>query len=488
MKLSELLKDIEYEIVQGDIDREITEVFTDSRKAVKDGLFICISGYKSDGHKFIGEVAEKGAAAFIIEKRISLRDAKDATVIRVKDTRYAQAYISAAYFGYPAKELRIIGITGTQGKTTTAYLTRSILEKAGIKTGLIGTVEVIIGDEHIPAANTTPDSFVLHGYFRRMLDQGIEAVVMEAASQGFKLKRTEGIQFETGVFTNLEPDHIGPAEHASFEEYLECKSMLFRQCKTGVVNVDDDHTLKVIKGRTCELVTYGFNKEADFYAENEKLIIVPGKLGTEFDLGGKLNMHISIPNPGRFSIYNALAAIAAAETFGVDPEVLKEGLADATAKGRIEIVKTPYDFTLLIDYAHNALSLESLLKTLREYNPARLICLFGCGGNRSRERRFSMGEVSGRLADLTVITSDNPRDENPQDIIDDIRTGIRRTNGKFVEIIDRKDAIRYCLKNGRRGDIIVLAGKGHEDYQEVRGVKYPMDERVLIREILAEDT
>jgi len=342
-------------------------------------------------------------------------------------------------------------------------------------------------EKHIPASNTTPESFVLQKYFRQMVDESIEVVVMEVASQGLKLHRTQGFTFELGVFTNLSPDHIGPNEHESFEEYIECKSRLFRQCRLGIVNADDKHLLEIIKGHTCNLETYGFNEEADLYAKNLKLIHKPGELGIAFDTGGDISMSVEVPTPGKFSVYNALTAIAICLHFEVSSEDIKKALLKASVKGRIEMVPTPYPFTLLIDYAHNAMSLESILTTLREYEPNRLVSLFGCGGNRSKERRYSMGEVSGNLADLTIITSDNPRDEDPQEIINDIKTGIQRTKGRYVEIIDRKDAIRYAIKNGAPHDIIVLAGKGHEDYQEIKGIKYPMDERILIREILEED-
>ncbi len=486
MKLKELLRDVPYQMVQGGDRVEINEVVIDSRQAKEGCLFICISGFKTDGHSYAPDVVKAGAKAIIIEKDIDLTPIGGVTVIKVPDSRSAMAHISAAFFGYPANELKIIGVTGTKGKTTTTYMIRSMLEESGFSVGLIGTIEVIIGDEHISAQNTTPESFVLQGYLRRMLDKGIRMVVMEVSSQAFKLKRCEGITFDIGVFTNLSPDHIGPNEHENFEEYLNCKSMLFKQSRLGVINADDPYALKVIRDRTCDILTYGFHKEANYYAENLTLIKKPGELGIRFDARGDVNFEAEAQTPGRFSVYNALAAIAVCVHFGVKDEAMKEALAKVTVKGRIEIVKTPYDFTLLIDYAHNAMALESLLTTLREYEPTRLIALFGCGGNRSRERRFTMGEVSGRLADLTIITSDNPRDEEPQAIIDDIRTGISRTSGKYVEIIDRKDAIRYAIEKGRRGDIIVLAGKGHEDYQEVRGIKYPMDERVLIREILNE--
>ncbi|MCQ2080637.1 MAG: UDP-N-acetylmuramoyl-L-alanyl-D-glutamate--2,6-diaminopimelate ligase [Lachnospiraceae bacterium] len=489
--LALLLSKIEYEVVIGSVDKDISTLVIDSRKAEKDSMFICIPGFKVDGHSFAKDVVEKGAGTLVIENEVNVGELvsinPSLSIIRVKDARYAMAYISAAYYDYPADSLKVIGITGTKGKTTTSYLVKSILEKSGFSVGLVGTIETIIGDEHIKASNTTPESFLLQGYFRRMVDSGIEIVVMEVASQGLKLFRTEGFKFELGIFTNLSPDHIGPNEHESFEEYAECKSRLFRQCKVGIVNADDDNLLKIIKNHTCSLQTYGFNKEADIYADNLELMDEPGKLGIAFDVKGDEKLHVEVSTPGKFSVYNALTAISVCKYFNVENSVIIDALKSISVKGRIEIVPTPYPITLLIDYAHNAYSLESILTTLREYNPKRLVCLFGCGGNRSKDRRYEMGEVSGRLADLTIITSDNPRDEEPQAIIDDIKIGMAKTTGKYVEILDRKDAIRYAIHNSKPQDIIVLAGKGHEDYQEIKGVKYPMDERVLVREILKEN-
>ena len=489
--LALLLSKIEYEVVIGSVDKDISTLVIDSRKAEKDSMFICIPGFKVDGHSFAKDVVEKGAGTLVIENEVNVGELvsinPSLSIIRVKDARYAMAYISAAYYDYPADSLKVIGITGTKGKTTTSYLVKSILEKSGFSVGLVGTIETIIGDEHIKASNTTPESFLLQGYFRRMVDSGIEIVVMEVASQGLKLFRTEGFKFELGIFTNLSPDHIGPNEHESFEEYAECKSRLFRQCKVGIVNADDDNLLKIIKNHTCSLQTYGFNKEADIYADNLELMDEPGKLGIAFDVKGDEKLHVEVSTPGKFSVYNALTAISVCKYFNVENNVIIDALKSVSVKGRIEIVPTPYPITLLIDYAHNAYSLESILTTLREYNPKRLVCLFGCGGNRSKDRRYEMGEVSGRLADLTIITSDNPRDEEPQAIIDDIKIGMAKTTGKYVEILDRKDAIRYAINNSKPQDIIVLAGKGHEDYQEIKGVKYPMDERVLVREILKEN-
>ena len=301
------------------------------------------------------------------------------------------------------------------------------------------------------------------------------------------LHRTQGFLFDLGIFTNLSPDHIGPNEHKDFDDYLSCKSLLFRQCRTGIFNADDPYYKKVMDGHTCTVETYGMTPEADLYAQNLELIKEPGELGVSFDVKGLLDFHAEVPAPGRFSVDNALCAIAVCRHFGVKPDQIREALRGVHVRGRIEMVKVSDDFTLMIDYAHNAMALESLLSTLREYEPHRLVCLFGCGGNRSKIRRFEMGEVSGRLAELSIITSDNPRDEDPMDIIRDIVTGISRTDGRHVEIPDRKDAIRYAIRNGEKGDIVVLAGKGHEDYQEIKGRKYPMDERVLIREILEED-
>ena len=481
-----LMEQLTYDVVCGDADTLVTGVAYDSRKVCEGNLFICIAGANVDGHDLIREVAEKGARVFVVEKEVLIPEGKDITVIRVEDTRYAMAFIAAAYFDHPAEKLKVIGITGTKGKTTTTYLIKSILEHAGRKVGLVGTIEAIIGDTHIPANNTTPESFVLQYYFHKMVEAGCDTVVMEVSSQGLMLHRVSGFVFDYGIFTNLEPDHIGPNEHASFEEYMGCKGLLFRQCRTGIVNADDVHAGTVVQGHTCKLETYGFSEKADLRAVDYELVHRPGSLGVTFGVRGLLDFQAEIATPGKFSVYNALTAIAVCRHFAVTIEDMKAALMQARVKGRIEMVRVSDDFTLMIDYAHNAMALESLLTTLKEYKPHRLVCLFGCGGNRSKLRRYEMGEVSGKLADLTIITSDNPRFEEPQDIIEDIKTGIQKTDGKYVEICDRKEAIAYAIEHGEPGDIIVLAGKGHEDYQEIRGKKYPMDERVLIQEILDE--
>lgn len=320
-----------------------------------------------------------------------------------------------------------------------------------------------------------------------MVDAGIECVVMEVSSQGLKLHRVGGFVFDYGIFTNLEPDHIGPNEHKDFDEYLHCKGMLFKQCKTGIVNMDDEHTERVLEGHTCQVESFGFSEKADLRAENVELIHRPGFLGVSYNMSGLLNMPVEIDVPGKFSVYNSLAAISICRHFGVKEDAIQSALEGIRVKGRVELLPVSKRFTLMIDYAHNAMSLESLLTTLKAYHPKRLVCLFGCGGNRSKLRRYEMGEVSSKLADLTVITSDNPRDEEPQAIMDDILTGVKKADGKYVMIADRKEAIRYCMLHAQEGDVIVLAGKGHEDYQEIKGKKHHMDERELVAQVKEEE-
>ena len=486
MKLSKICEKIKYECLQGSMDAEVRDIIYDSRKIAKETMFVCMVGAVTDGHKYIPDAVEKGASVIVVERDEEAAQIPGTiTVLKVESARYALALMSAALFDYPAEKLITIGLTGTKGKTTTTYMIKNVLEAPGKKVGLIGTIGAMIGDEKIPSKNTTPESYELHRMFASMVEAGCEYAVMEVSSQGLKMDRTAGIMFDYGVFTNLSPDHIGPNEHKDFDDYLRCKSLLLKQCKVGIVNRDDEHFEKIIEGHTCSLETYGFSPEADLRAEDAKLVGGKGYLGISYHLKGLLDFHVEIDIPGKFSIYNSLTAIAICRHFKVSEENILKALRVARVKGRIEMVKVSDDFTLMIDYAHNAMALESLLTTLKEYHPHRLVCLFGCGGNRSKLRRYEMGEVAGKLADLTIITSDNPRDEEPQAIIDDIKIGMAKTDGKYVEIADRKEAIAYAIHHGEPGDIIVLAGKGHEDYQEIKGKKYPMDERVLIADILA---
>ncbi|MBE5894055.1 MAG: UDP-N-acetylmuramoyl-L-alanyl-D-glutamate--2,6-diaminopimelate ligase [Lachnospiraceae bacterium] len=483
--LRELLAGLDYECKQGSVDEKITKIIYDSRKIEEGCLFVCIRGANFDGHDAIGEAVEKKAAAVLVESTDNVKD-ENITVIRTPDTRKGLAFVAAAYFGHPAEKMKTIGITGTKGKTTTAYMVKSVLENAGYKVGLVGTIEVLTGSRRMKAQNTTPESYLLQEYFREMVENGCDAVVMEVSSQGLMMHRTAGFTFDYGIFTNLEPDHIGPNEHESFEDYMRCKGLLFQNCRHGILNGDDIHTKEVLRGHTCKVETFGLFPGNDLQATEVEMVKEGGLLGVSFAVKGVYQDKIRINIPGKFSVYNALTTLAVCRHFGVEEQKTRNALVCAKVKGRTEMVKVSDDFSLMIDYAHNAMALESLLSSLREYNPGRLVCLFGCGGNRSKMRRYEMGEISGKLADLTIITSDNPRFEDPMEIIKDIRVGMDKTCGEFVEIPDRKEAIRYAIREGKAGDIIVLAGKGHEDYQEIEGKKYPMDERVLIQEILAE--
>ncbi|MCR5538182.1 MAG: UDP-N-acetylmuramoyl-L-alanyl-D-glutamate--2,6-diaminopimelate ligase [Lachnospiraceae bacterium] len=490
--LAELIIDMsidEYELLQGDISCPIESVAYDSRKAGPGSLFICIPGAVSDGHDYIPQVLEAGTTALVTSHDTDDLIPNNVTVLRVKDPRHALAMIAAAWFEYPAERLITIGITGTKGKTTTTYMIRDILEDAQIPCGLIGTIEIICGGEHIPAKNTTPESWIVQEYFAKMADAGLKAVVMEVSSQALKMSRVDGIMFDYGIFTNLEKDHIGENEHPDMEDYIACKSRLFRQCRTGIFNADADYLDGILAGHTCRVLTYGIENPADYRAGNIEPVHDQGFPGVEYDLTVRedVPVHVTVDIPGDFTVYNSLAAAALCRCMGIDDADILAALEKVRVKGRMEIVPTPGEYVLMIDYAHNAMALEALLKNLRSYAKGRLICCFGCGGNRSKDRRYEMGEVSSKLADLSVVTSDNPRFEEPADIIADILVGVKKGGGEYIMIEDRKEAIRWCMKNGRKGDLIVLAGKGHEDYQEIRGVKYPMDERVLVREIIEEE-
>lgn len=481
MKLSKLLTQCEYTVLQGNTDIDIVDVIYDSRKVTKGCAFVCLKGFNVDGHKFIPDALEKGATALIVQDDIAAPDG--IAVIKVADTRKALAYMSVEYFSHPADELKTIAITGTKGKTTTVAMIRSILEKAGIKTATIGTLGIVIDNQIYKTNNTTPESYEIQQAMRRMVNEGCKAMVIEASSLGLKWHRTDGITFDYGIFTNFSNDHIGKAEHADMEEYLYCKSILFKQCKLGLINRDDEKWNEVTKDHTCEIETYGFNDESDIVAHNDSLIARPGYIGVHFDTTGKKELSVDVAIPGRFSVYNALAAIAVCRHFDLTDKDILDGLNEVKVKGRVEAVPVVGEYTILIDYAHNALSMENILTTLKEYNPTRLVTMFGAGGDRPKDRRYEMGEVSGRLSDLSVITEDNSRFEDVMDIIEDIKVGINKTDGEYVVIPNRVDAIRYCIENAQKGDIIVLAGKGHEDYQEIRGVKYHMDEREIIADI-----
>lgn len=487
MKLSKICEEIEYTLLQGSFETEVRDIIYDSRKIAPETMFVCMVGAVTDGHKYIPDAVEKGASVIVLEREEEAAQIpENITVLKVASARLALALMSAALFDHPARKLVTFGLTGTKGKTTTTYMIKKVLEMAGKKVGLIGTIGAMIGEEHLPSKNTTPESYELHRMFAAMVEAGCEYVVMEVSSQGLKLDRTAGILFDYGISTNLSPDHIGPAEHASFEEYMECKSLLFRQCRIGIVNADDEHVDGILKGHTCEVKTFSAEREADLMASDIGFINEDGKLGMHFKVSGCMDCQAKVHIPGRFSVYNSMVTMLVCHLAGISDEAILEGLSKVQVKGRVEMLPVSKDYTLIIDYAHNEVSTRSVLTTLMEYHPKRLICVYGGGGNRSKLRRYDMGEVTGEMADLCVLTCDNPRDEEIRDINNDIKVGLARSNGKYIEIDDRKEAIAYCMKNAKPGDMIVLLGKGHEDYQEIKGVKYHFDEREAVAEILDE--
>lgn len=474
---------------------EISDIIYDSRKVIDNCIFVALSGVRNDGHDYLLDVAKKGASVLVVENKEKTEAIfagspleNSVFIVYVKETRKALAQLSAVFFDHPEKKLTTIGITGTKGKTTTAYMVYSVLTHAGIKTGLVGTIETLIGTKRVASDNTTPISYLLYQYFDRMVKEGCKCVVMEVSSQGLMQYRVHGVFFDYAVLTNIEPDHIGPGEHSSFEEYMECKGRLFRQCKMALVNADDAHWQTVLGKSSCPIKKFGLKEENDYalYAKNMHLHTGKGGLSVAYHLAGEAEFDVQVNIPGKFTVYNSMTAAAICLELGIEPEIIQKSLLNAKVRGRVELVPVSEKFTVMVDYAHNAMSLKSLLTTIREYHPKRLICLFGCGGNRSRDRRFEMGEISSRYADLTVVTTDNPRYEKPEDIIADIISGVKKADGEYIAIEDRKEAIRYCIENAKEGDIIIIAGKGHEDYQEICGVKHHMDDREMVMDCARE--
>lgn len=496
MKFKDLLVSVDYVQIQGTMDKEIKDIVYDSRKAKKNTVFICMVGAVADGHRFIKSALENGCDTLVIEKKMEelpddtldlLQSYTEITIIQTKDNRKALSYMSQALYDYPAKKLTLIGITGTKGKTTISFMLRKIFENSSHKVGIIGTTGVYIGDEHIKIQNTTPESYDVQMYLHKMVEAGCDCCVMEVSSQAMKLSRVAGLEYDYSIFTNLSPDHIGEGEHADYAEYVYCKSLLFTQSKRMICNIDDKEAERMQKAAKGEIRTYGFRPDADLSAGEIAYLVRGGFIGIEFQVSGVLDAHFEVNTPGRFSAYNAMAAIATAHWMGIRTKYIQQALTDIFVRGRVESVSVSNDFTVLIDYAHNAMSMESILTTMREYQPNRIVSLFGCGGNRSKQRRYEMGEISGTLADLSIITADNSRFENVMDIIEDIKVGLHKTKGEYIVIPDRKEAIRYSIAHAQPGDIILLLGKGHEDYQDIEGVRYPFDERVIIKEILEEE-
>ena len=482
MKLKKILNNIEYELIKGSLDTNITDLCYDSRKVTKDCAFICLEGTQVDGHDFIDTAIKKGASTIFIEKDIEV--SQPVTVIKLSNTRKDLSLLSINYFDNPASKLTMIGITGTKGKTTTSWMIKNILEEEGKKVGVIGTMGVFIGNNHYETINTTPESYEIQKYLKEMVNQNIEYAVMEVSSQALKVGRIEGMTFDYGIFTNLTKDHIGEGEHENMEDYIYSKSLLFQKSKHGILNIDDKHYQDMTKNNTCDIHTFGKNKEADLIINNIKLLRKEHFIGLELHTKGLIEDTFLVNTPGEFSAYNAISAILTTKLIGCKLESIKKAISKVAVKGRVEIIPVSSKYSVIIDYAHNGISMTNILNTMREYHPKRIVSLFGCGGNRSKTRRYDMGEISGRLSDFTIITEDNSRYEDINDIMNDIEIGLKKANGKYIKIEDRKEAIKYAIENAKEGDIILLLGKGHETYREKNGVREHFDEREVIKEII----
>lgn len=482
MKLEKILNNIDYKLIKGSLDTEVSGLYYDSRKVTNDSAFICLSGTQVDGHDYIKSAIEKGATTIIIEKDVEVPE--DVTVVKLPNTRKNLSLLAINYFDNPASKLTMIGITGTKGKTTTSWMIKNILEEDGHKTGVIGTMGVFIGNTHYDTVNTTPESYDIQKYLKEMVDDKVEYAIMEVSSQALKVGRVEGLSFDYGVFTNLTKDHIGDGEHENMEDYIYSKSLLFQKCKHGILNIDDTHYEDMIKNSTCDIHTFGKNKEANLLIDNIKLLRKEHFIGLELNTKGIIEDTFLVNTPGEFSAYNASSAILTTYLIGCKVENIKKALSKVAVKGRVEIVPVSSKYSVIIDYAHNGVSMQSILETMRAYNPKRIVSLFGCGGNRSKERRYDMGEISGRLADFTIVTEDNSRYEDINDIMNDIEIGLKKTSGKYIKIPSRNDAIKYAIDHAKEGDIILLLGKGHETYREINGVREHLDEREIIKDIL----
>ena len=490
MFLTRILEKTEYTLVRGTLDREITSLVYDSRKVEDGSLFVCISGTKIDAHFFLADVARNGAAAVVIEKpwlelseviRRALVDA-GVTVLQVPLARAALASLSAAWFDYPMDKMTVVGVTGTKGKTTVTHMIVSILKAAGRNPGLIGTNGVKIGDTHFDTTLTTPESYTLQYFGAKMVEAGVDSVVMEVSSSGLKFHRVDGISFDYGVFTNLSPDHIGGLEHPDFADYRASKAMLFRRCREGILNADDENYLAMVKNATCKIISFGADPADDYSLTEVKYEKRNDKLGCDVKVDGIHHLEFFADMPGLFNVYNAMAAAVTADRMGIPEEAITQGLADVRVDGRMEEVYANGDFSVIVDYAHNGLSARTLLETLRSYKPKRLVVVFGCGGNRDPHRRYEMGAAAGKYADLSIITEDNSRFEKAEDIIRDIHIGFDPTGSAFVDIPDRRQAIRYAISHAEKGDIIAVIGKGHEDYQEIEGVRHHFSDKEEILE------
>ncbi len=486
MKLKDLLCGLDYDVLQqGNAwETEIADVFYDTRNMTQNGLFVCIQGAKLDSHTLALQAAERGAVALIVEKTVEVPEG--ITVVKVENSRIALALTAANYYGHPAEKMKLIGVTGTKGKTTTTYLLKSILESDGHKVGLIGSIGALIGDESIHTINTTPESYEVQKLFHQMAEAGCDYVVMEVSSQGLMLHRTAGFTFDVGIFLNISRDHISPWEHQTLDEYLHCKSLLFRQCKLGILNQDDEKVEQILEGHTCEVETFGYDKEADTRVVGYETVKAPGYMGVHFTTTGKHAASVTVGSPGKFTVYDALAAVCACDHFGVSIAGINKALHDVKIRGRVETIDIPAPYSVIIDFAHDGIGISSLLDALKQYQPNHVIAVFGSDGNRTTIRRADAGEILGNNVDLTIVTSNCPRFEPLEQINAQIKVGLDRTNGKYEVIPDRRTAIKHAMSLAQRDDLVLLIGKGHWDYEEINGVKYPFDERVVVKELYEE--
>lgn len=468
---------------------DFSGVTFDSREVQKGYVFVAITGVVTDGHLYIPKAVESGASAIICENAEMYRKYKEqfknTLFFLVKNARRALAIISKSFYDNACDKLTIIGITGTKGKTSTSFMISKILNQAGFRCGIIGTTGAYFEDYFEEMSHSTPESRDLHALFAKMLSQGATHIVMEVSSQALMMYRVYGIEFEVGIFTNISPDHIGEGEHSDFDDYLYCKSKLFTMCKNAVINADSDkaqYILDVCKEHNVPVTTYGCQTEGVTYRAENECFFIDGGMKTHFDIvsqNEKYSVEVSVP--GKFSVFNALCAAGCAFSLGIDFDYISNALKNVKVIGRIEPVENAkLKAPVIIDYAHNAMSLESLFTAVKAYNPKRIICVFGCGGNRSKLRRYEMGEISGKYADLSIITADNSRFEELDDIIADILIGMGKTDGKYEIVKDRKEAIYRALDLSEEGDIVLLAGKGQETYLDVKGVKTHFDEREVV--------
>lgn len=480
MKLSRLLRDVNGGDLCGKPEREITGICSDSRRVGQGSLFVAIPGFQSDGHQYIRQAMEQGACAVVAQHAPDCPVPEGVTLILVDDARRALAQLAAEWYDHPERQLRLVGVTGTNGKTTTTWLIRHILEQRGHKCGLIGTNGSIVDGPLRPAERTTPEAPELYGLLREMADAGCEYAAMEVSSHSLVLERVHGLHFAAAAFTNLTQDHLD--FHKDMEHYFQAKALLFQRCDTAVLNLDDDWGLRLAERVSCPRLTYSAKRlEADLIAKNIRLLPdqVQAVLVRDNDIA---RMRLNIP--GMFSVYNGLTAIGCCLALGLTLEESAQALQSAQGIcGREEIVPTGRDFTVMIDYSHTPDSMENILRTVRGYARGRVVGLFGAGGDRDHAKRPIMGRIAGELCDLCVVTSDNPRSEEPEAIIRDILQGMS-PKYKYKVIPDRREAITWCIKNARKDDIIILMGKGQETYQEIRGVKHHLDEREEVRRAL----